>query len=119
MKPRLELYNHLEEGRLSPSVADALARALDACLPAVLALPEGPVPVLSVLDEVEISVVDDDVIRDVHARFLNDPTVTDVITFPHGDGMGEIIVRRRNSMSRFSGSSSGTWCMVSCTCTAT
>ena len=92
MKPRLELYNHLEEGRLSPSVADALVRALDACLPAVLALPEGPVPVLSGLDEVEISVVDDDVIRDVHARFLNDPTVTDVITFPHGDGMGEIIV---------------------------
>lgn len=88
MKPRLELYNHLEEGRLSPSVADALVRALDACLPAVLALPEGPVPVLSGLDEVEISVVDDDVIRDVHARFLNDPTVTDVITFPHGDGMG-------------------------------
>ena len=92
MKPRLELYNHLEEGCLSPSVADTLARALDACLPAVLALPEGPVPVLSGLDEVEISVVDDDVIRDVHARFLNDPTVTDVITFPHGDGMGEIIV---------------------------
>ena len=28
MKPRLELYNHLEEGRLSPSVADALARAV-------------------------------------------------------------------------------------------
>ena len=74
MKPRLELYNHLEEGRLSPSVADALVRALDACLPAVLALPEGPVPVLSGLDEVD------------------DPTVTDVITFPHGDGMGEIIV---------------------------
>lgn len=91
MKPRLELYNHLEEGCLSPSVADTLARALDACLPAVLALPEGPVPVLSGLDEVEISVVDDDVIRDVHARFLNDPTVTDVITFPHGDGMGEIL----------------------------
>lgn len=92
MKPHLELYNHLEEGRLSPSVADALARALEACLPAVLALPEGPVPVLSGLDEVEISVVDDEVIRNVHARFLNDPTVTDVITFPHGDGMGEIIV---------------------------
>lgn len=116
MKPRLELYNHLEEGRLSPSVADALVRALDACLPAVLALPEGPVPVLSGLDEVEISVVDDDVIRDVHARFLNDPTVTDVITFPHGDGMGEIIVsydtairQASEFMSRFSGSSSGTW----------
>lgn len=92
MRPHLELYDHLEEGRLSPSVTEALNSALEACLPAVLALPEGPVPVLSGLHEVEISVVDDESIRDVHARFLNDPTVTDVITFPHGDGMGEIIV---------------------------
>lgn len=92
MKPHLELYDHLEKGRLSPSVAEALNGALVACLPAVLALPEGSVPVLSGLDEVEISVVDDEAIRDVHARFLNDPTVTDVITFPHGDGVGEIIV---------------------------
>lgn len=92
MKPHLELYDHLKEGRLSPSVADALTCALKGCLPAVLALPEGPVPVLSGLDEVEISVVGDDVIRNVHARFLDDPTATDVITFPHGDGMGEIIV---------------------------
>lgn len=92
MKPHLELYDHLEERGLNPSVADALSCALEACLPAVLALPEGPVPALSGLDEVEISVVDDEVIRDVHARFLNDPTATDVITFPHGDGMGEIIV---------------------------
>lgn len=92
MKPHLELYDHLEEGRLSPSVTEALNGALEACLPAVLALPEGPVPVLSGLEDVEISVVDDEVIREVHARFLNDPTVTDVITFPHGDGMGEIIV---------------------------
>lgn len=92
MKPHLELYDHLEKDCLGPSVAEALNGALVACLPAVLALPEGPVPVLSGLDEVEISVVDDEAIRDVHARFLNDPTVTDVITFPHGDGLGEIIV---------------------------
>ncbi len=92
MKPNLELYNHLGEGRLSSSVTDALIGALESCLPSVLGLPEGPVPVLSGLDEVEISVVSDDVIRDVHARFLNDPTATDVITFPHGDGIGEIIV---------------------------
>ena len=92
MKPNLELYNHLEEGRLNSSVMDALIGALESCLPSVLALPEGPVPVLSGLDEVEISVVSDEVIQDVHARFLNDPTATDVITFPHGDGIGEIIV---------------------------
>ena len=60
MKPNLELYNHLGEGRLSSSVTDALIGALESCLPSVLALPEGPVPVLSGLDEVEISVVSDD-----------------------------------------------------------
>jgi probable rRNA maturation factor len=36
--------------------------------------------------------VDDPTIADVHGRFLDDPTATDVITFPHGDGLGEIIV---------------------------
>lgn len=71
---------------------EVLSSALSACLPAVLSLPEGPVPVLSGLEEVEISVVDDASIRDVHARFLDDPTETDVITFPHGDGLGEIII---------------------------
>ena len=90
----------------------------------MLALPEGPVPVLSGLDEVEISVVSDDVIRDVHARFLNDPTATDVITFPHGDGIGEIIVsfdtairQASESENLFSENFSGTWCMVFCICT--
>lgn len=124
MKPNLELYNHLGEGRLSSSVTDALIGALESCLPSVLALPEGPVPVLSGLDEVEISVVSDDVIRDVHARFLNDPTATDVITFPHGDGMERsssalipLSGRLRNSENLFSENFSGTWCMVFCICT--
>lgn len=92
MKPHLELYDHLEEGRINPCVMEALSSALNACLPSVLMLPEGPVPVLSGLEEVEISVVDDEAIREVHTRFLDDPTATDVITFPHGDGVGEIIV---------------------------
>lgn len=92
MKPNLELYNHLEDEMLGHEVVEALNEALKSCLPAVLALPEGPVPVLAELDEVEISVVSDEIIQDIHARFLNDPTATDVITFPHGDGIGEIIV---------------------------
>ena len=92
MKPHLELYSHLEEGRIPSAVMGSLSLAVNNCLPAVLALPEGPVPVLSGLEEVEISIVDDDSIRDVHARFLDDPSETDVITFPHGDGLGEIVV---------------------------
>lgn len=92
MNPELELYCHLEEGILPSSYMDAMHSALLQCLPAVLALPEGPVPVLAGLRMVEISIVDDVVIRDVHARFLNDDSATDVITFPHGAGLGEIIV---------------------------
>lgn len=92
MKPNLELYCHLEEGRLGPAIQASLLQALRECLPVVLTLPEGPVPVLSELDEVEISIVDDDVIQNIHARFLDDPSATDVITFPHGDGVGEILV---------------------------
>lgn len=74
MKPHLELYSHLEEGRIPSAVMGSLSLAVNNCLPAVLALPEGPVPVLSGLEEVEISIVDDDSIRDVHARFLDDPS---------------------------------------------
>ncbi len=92
MLPQTELYNHLPEGRIPDEVWTALTDAVEACLPAVLACPEGPVPVLAGLQEVEISVVDDAVIKDVHERFLDDPTATDVITFPHGDGLGEIII---------------------------
>ncbi len=92
MTPSPELYNHLPAGIIPDDVWDELTGAVNACLPAVLACPEGPVPVLADLLEVEISVVDDAVIKEVHARFLDDPTETDVITFPHGDGLGEIMI---------------------------
>ncbi len=37
------------------------------------------------LKEIEISFVSDKAIARVHGEFLNDPTPTDVITFPHGE----------------------------------
>jgi probable rRNA maturation factor len=92
MTPVLELYCHIEEPALDETVQDALLLALEAALPEILALPKGPDHVLSELESVEISIVDDPTIADVHGRFLDDPTATDVITFPHGDGLGEIIV---------------------------
>lgn len=92
MQPNIELYYHLEEGRIPVSVQEKLELAVRQCLPFVLKSPEGPVPVLADLYEVEISFVDDAVIKDIHARFLDDPSATDVITFPHGDGVGEILI---------------------------
>lgn len=40
---------------------------------------------LSNLDEVEVSLVADATIADVHLRFMNIPGATDVITFDHGE----------------------------------
>jgi probable rRNA maturation factor len=37
------------------------------------------------LDEVEVAIVSDRVIADVHRRFMNIPGPTDVITFEHGE----------------------------------
>ena len=40
---------------------------------------------LSGLEGIEISVVSDETIAEVHGRFMDDPTPTDVITFHHGE----------------------------------
>ncbi len=92
MRPSLELYSHVDDERLPGDLLAELEKALASCLDDVLATPRGPDHVLGDLETVELSIVDDETIADIHARFLNDPTVTDVITFPHGDGLGEIII---------------------------
>ena len=40
---------------------------------------------LAGLEEIEVSVVSDRAIADVHRRFMNIPGATDVITFEHGE----------------------------------
>mgnify|MGYP005841821321 CR=1 FL=1 len=37
------------------------------------------------LEEIEVSLLDDDEMARVHGEFLDDPTPTDVITFDHGE----------------------------------
>lgn len=76
---------------------DRLERLSEAALALVLAspAPESAAPggcgeapaekVLPSLDEVEVSLVDDATIADIHGQFLDDPTPTDVITFHHGE----------------------------------
>ena len=88
----LEIYDHSGNAAISPQLVERWHNCLSECLNELALLPKGPDHVLSELNTVEISLVDDDCIAEVHGRFLNDPTPTDVITFPHGDGMGEILI---------------------------
>ncbi len=84
--PKIELSLHtamppwLNERRLH-----SFRTALEALLPVLLAMPQGPQHVLSALPCISIALVDDPTIADVHARFLQDPHPTDVITFPYGE----------------------------------
>ncbi len=59
-------------------------RAL-AALPLCMAECKATDAPLAVLPEVEVSVISDKQIAQVHADFMNDPTPTDVITFHHGE----------------------------------
>lgn len=85
MTPALELYCHVERDWLDTAQIEAYTRALNALLPELLQSPPGPDHVLSELDSVELSIVDDPTIARVHGDYLNDPTPTDAITFPYGE----------------------------------
>ncbi len=85
MKPELELYLHAEDTWVDEAYLEHCRQALVALMPELLACPPGPDHVLSQLDAVEISIVDDPAIARVHADYLNDPTPTDAITFLYGE----------------------------------
>ncbi len=85
MIPELELYLHAQDSWLSDEDLLNYQQALTSLLPELLAQPKGPDHVLSELASIELNLVDDDTITDVHAEFLDDPTPTDVITFHHGE----------------------------------
>lgn len=85
MIPNIELYNHANCSWLDESRVESFHHALLALLPELLAAPPGPDHVLSGLETVEISIVDDATIAEVHGEFLDDPTPTDAITFPYGE----------------------------------
>ncbi len=83
--PTIELYLNAEESWVDEAYVSHCEQALRALLPELLSAPPGPDHVLSELELVEISIVDDPTIARVHADFLNDPTATDAITFPYGE----------------------------------
>ena len=81
--PSIDVYGHVDSfseadcEQLKNWAVEALPQCLDAPGPGACDLPS--------LGAIEISVVSDEVISAVHAEFLDDPTPTDVITFPHGE----------------------------------
>lgn len=85
MMPEIEIYINAERDWVTDELIERYRVALQRLLPELLAAPQGPDHVLSGLATVEISVVDDATIAQVHAEFLNDPAATDAITFPYGE----------------------------------
>lgn len=85
MIPQIEIYLNTEGTWVTESLLENYRAALQEMLQQLLEMPPGPDHVLSTLDTVEISVVDDETIARIHGEFLNDPTPTDAITFPYGE----------------------------------
>lgn len=85
MLPQIEIYVNVENDWVTDTLAGSFREALQALLPELLMAPQGPDHVLSGLETVEISIVDDPTIAEVHGEFLDDPTATDAITFPYGE----------------------------------
>lgn len=83
--PEITVYNHQEAIPVSESLLEKFQTAALEALPFVLEAAQIPENALVSLDEVEVSLVDDDTIADVHVRFMDIPGATDVITFDHGE----------------------------------
>lgn len=85
MLPNIEIYLNAEHSWVTAELKEAYRDALNRMLPELMQVPVGPDHVLSTLEQVEISIVDDETIARVHGEFLDDPTPTDAITFPYGE----------------------------------
>ncbi|MEO1856868.1 MAG: rRNA maturation RNase YbeY [Rubritalea sp.] len=81
----VEVYNNQEAVNLSDALLEELERAANLALPLALAHPSHCGGVLAALDIVEVSIVDDATIDQVHRDFMDISGATDVITFAHGE----------------------------------
>ncbi|MGJ8677365.1 MAG: rRNA maturation RNase YbeY [Akkermansiaceae bacterium] len=83
--PELNIYSHQDAVALSDALLIRLKLAARGALPITLAHAASENSALSTLNEVEVSIVDDETIADVHVRFMDIEGATDVITFDHGE----------------------------------
>lgn len=80
--PELLIFEHGVSQGVSP---DRLLVLGSKALPLCLAQPAESGAVLSKLREIEVNLVTDEMIGQIHGEFMNDPSPTDVITFHHGE----------------------------------
>ncbi|WP_105044635.1 rRNA maturation RNase YbeY [Rubritalea profundi] len=81
----VEVYNNQDAVALSDTILDRLEEVAQLALPLALANPAHGGGVLPELDLVEVSIVDDPTIDQVHRDFMDISGPTDVITFAHGE----------------------------------
>ena len=81
-QPATELFVHCQ-GELNDQEMSWIAERIEPALQEILA--SYPNSDLEGLPELELSLVDDATLAEVHGDFMDDPTPTDVITFPHGE----------------------------------
>lgn len=82
---------------------DRLLALAEKALPLCLAAAPGPGTALHHLETLEITLVTDAEIAQVHAAFLDDPTPTDVITFDHGEILISVETAARQSIEHGQG----------------
>ena len=80
--PRVEIYDHHAGGVID---LDWLQEKAQRAVPICLRHGGTETPVLPDLEVIEVSLISDEAIAQVHADFMDDPTATDVITFHHGE----------------------------------
>ncbi|MFV0338926.1 MAG: rRNA maturation RNase YbeY [Chthoniobacterales bacterium] len=83
---KLNLQNHQRKIPLDlPLIRQSICAALPLCAAQSPQTANKSQKNLRSLEEIDISIVSDKKIAQVHKAFLNDPTPTDVITFPYGE----------------------------------
>lgn len=70
---------------MSGDLLTRLASAANRAMPYVCSLSKGSQTPIVQLDEIEVSLINDQAIAEVHLQFMSIPGATDVITFDHGE----------------------------------
>lgn len=100
----IEVYNNQSAELISALMLENFTRAALKAFPLAIESGVAGRGILSADLDVEISIVDDVVISQVHLDFMGIPGATDVITFSHGDrgsedAMGELIISAETARS--------------------
>ena len=88
-----QVYNHQAAEPISDELLEKFTLVANKAFPMAIENRIKGAGILCETLEVEISIVDDATISQVHEDFMDIPGATDVITFSHGDsGVGEIVI---------------------------